>query len=331
VTAPHALDFGRQVIGRRVTRDITFMNPSKRDVLTQGVTISGGASFSVASQCGPLTGRQSCTAEVTFAPSTEGAQSATISLAGTSARASVSGFGVTPRSPIIHHLLKPSVGSIDFATDQGAQSVTFTNAGNDRVLIALPKVDDNNFLITTTSNCANKVLFPSDQCVVTVVSQLTKEVVKGTLAIISVDGKVEASVALSSQAAPPPPPPLPPPQPPSGPHLRTDRTTINFAPQKLKLQDANVVSRYLEMARCDKCPHATFNIINDGPGMLSVQSVKVDQNAESFGAVALNCSSLAEGARCLVVVFWKQQSAGGRGRVGIDSNSVTTPDYINIE
>lgn len=317
VTDPNPIDFGQQTVGRRAEREVSFVNMSKSDVVVEGVMIAGDSGFSVSSQCRQLP----CKAQVIFAPQTEGAQSATISIPGTAARVSVSGFGVMPgpRPPVIH-LLQPDVASIDFANVKKEASVTFTNAGNDDVAVSSPTLDGPSFAITN-HNCLNRVLAPGDTCFVALTSTGSGT---GTLSVVNTSGRVEASVTLTGIAPLPPPPP-----PPSGPRIRTDRTTIAFAPEKPDA-DANLVSRFLEMGRCDRCSYSTIHIFDEGPGLLTIQDVTIEQDGKSYDR-ATNCSTLTENASCLVVVFWRPQTPHIPGRIRIDSNATENPKYIDIQ
>jgi hypothetical protein len=321
--APSAVDFGKLQVGKSARQTVSFTNPSKQIFVASGVTLgTTSADFAVASQCGRLAGGESCNAEVTFTPRAEGPQSTTISLAGTSSSVVVTGFGVPSGRvvpPAIVHRLVPSVKSLDFVNVdgnfQGEQTVTFTNEGTDDVIVR-PNITGENFKLTV-EDCSKKgMLPPHDHCFATITSEATAAARNGRLDIIGANGRVEASVTLTGAAGislPPPPPPAP------SPRLRTDRTVVELRP--------SIVVTHVSPYRAQ----SIFHIHNDGPGALNILNVKVDQNPDSFD-VAQQCagSALAEGAECVVTVTWKLQTPGGAGRVRIDSNSATNPDFVNI-
>jgi hypothetical protein len=232
----------------------------------------------------------------------------------------------------IVHRLTSSVKELAFVnidgSYQGSQSVTFTNDGNDEVVVA-PNIAGENFKIQKDECSEKKTLTPGDRCSVTISSQATGVVRNGTLNIIGANEKIEASVSLSAEARESPAP-LPPPPPP-GPRLRTDRKVVDFTQQKTTSEEANQISRILEKARCFQCRRSSFHIVNAGPGELNVARVVVDQSNDRFG-VGQECSNtpIAEGAQCLVVVMWPDSTLGGNGRVRIDSNAATSPDFVDI-
>jgi hypothetical protein len=131
-----SLDFGNQTTGTASTaQKVTLKNTGNAALTLTGFPITGSAAFSQTSACGSsLAAGASCDVSVVFAPQTEGALSATLSVSsntsGEAPSVSLTGTGTAPPAPVA--TLTP--GSLDFGnqtqgTSSAAQSITVKNTG----------------------------------------------------------------------------------------------------------------------------------------------------------------------------------------------------------
>jgi hypothetical protein len=131
-----SLDFGNQTTGTASTaHKVTLKNTGNAALTLTGFPITGSSAFSQTSTCGgSLAAGASCEVAVVFAPQTEGALSATLSVSsnasGTAPTVSLTGTGTAPPMPGV--TLTP--GSLTFGnqtrgTTSAAQSITVKNTG----------------------------------------------------------------------------------------------------------------------------------------------------------------------------------------------------------
>ncbi len=139
--SPTSAAFGNQAVNTSITRAITVRNTGFANLVVSGVSVGGtdASSFTAASGCtAPVAPTATCTVSVTFAPTTLGAKSATVSIASNDLASpkvvAVSGTSVptfvtaTP-NPLV--FTNQAVG-----TTSATRTITVTNTGTAAVTVS---------------------------------------------------------------------------------------------------------------------------------------------------------------------------------------------------
>ena len=210
--APSAWNFGEQTVGTLgAPKAFTLTNSGNAALNVASIGATG--SFAQSNDCpATLPAGESCTLNVSFAPTAPGPFNG--SLAVTSDAASspdsvvLSGTGVAPLAPLI--TLSPtslSFGEQQVGTTSPAQVVTLTNTGTAALTIATVAVGSGaGEFVTGTDSCTGQTIAPDGDCTIAVsFAPTTVGVKSGSLTIASDAASSPDSVALSGTGTAPPP------------------------------------------------------------------------------------------------------------------------------
>jgi F5/8 type C domain/Pectate lyase superfamily protein/Abnormal spindle-like microcephaly-assoc'd, ASPM-SPD-2-Hydin len=151
--APTALNFGSQATGTTsAAQAVTVSNPTSSAASVSSISASSG--FAETNNCGSsIAANGSCTVNVTFSPTTAGAQtgSLTVNAGGVTDTAALSGTGTAP-GPV----LSVSPGGLSFpgtleGSTTSAQSVTVTNTGTTSATVSAVSASGP---FSETNNCS---------------------------------------------------------------------------------------------------------------------------------------------------------------------------------
>src|SRR5450631_1444036 len=169
--SPTALAFGNQTIYTSVTQTVTLSSIGGPPLSINSIGVAGASDFTQTSNCpigGALTTPANCTISVTFKPTTEGAESASLTIAsndpGSPKTVGLTGTGIAP-------LIGVSSTSLSFNNQlvkltSGAQTVTITSNGNIPLIISSLAITGNTADFTVTNTCSPlpATLAPSASC-----------------------------------------------------------------------------------------------------------------------------------------------------------------------
>jgi uncharacterized repeat protein (TIGR01451 family) len=170
---PTSIDFGAQGLGQAsAAQQIRIDNVGDSALRISGITLSGdGADEFVVDQgdCTSVQAGQSCTFDITFAPSRTGAVTATATIVSDAASGDMavqlSGTGGVP-------LLSSDVRALDFGTQTGPsapRTVTVHNdGGGPATVTGVDVTGDAAADFAATSDCVGTTLAPGDSCTISV-------------------------------------------------------------------------------------------------------------------------------------------------------------------
>jgi hypothetical protein len=170
-----SVDFGNTQAGLTKTETVTITNEGDLDLGINSVSISGNdaSDFTVNNSCTTLAGGESCTVDVTFAPSTDGARSAQLDIASTdedeaNVAVALSGTGELEPTPEIDVTSDGTDFSAVNIGETANGTITVTNTGNGALSVNNVTVDgDSAFGIDGTA-CIGAILATDESCTVNV-------------------------------------------------------------------------------------------------------------------------------------------------------------------
>ncbi len=209
---PSSNDFGTVIVGSSSTATFTLTNTGGQDSGTLSHSTSGGnaADFAVTGgDCGTtLAGGASCTVQVTFTPSANGAESTTLSYTATpggKATTWISGTGQTAASLSVSPTSKDFGSVLDGQTSQA--SFTFTNDGGQdtgTLTAALSGADASDFkIVTDFDHCTGQTIPGGFTCDVEVDFVPTSGGAKSATLTVSGSPGASASATLTGTALKP--------------------------------------------------------------------------------------------------------------------------------
>ncbi len=182
------LSFGSVIVGQSAKQSVVLTNSGNAAMtLTVAPTLTGASVFSSSTTCGStLAAGASCTVEVTFAPQTSGARSASLSFstnaAGSPHVVSISGTGALAAAPVA----TLSVTSLAFGSvpvgSSSQQTATLTNSGTATMTLSAAPAVSGDAAFSSTSTCGSS-LAAGESCTATVTfAPQTSGARSGTLA-----------------------------------------------------------------------------------------------------------------------------------------------------
>lgn len=194
---PNPVSFGSVVTGSTAAQPVTITNVVTTSVSLGTPTVAGG--FGLTSACGSsLQAGASCTMQVSFSPTSTGAQSSVLSVPtpgnGGPATAALSGTGVSPGA------LTASPTSLSFATTEvgstsAAASVTFSNSGGSALTLSVPRVSLADYAVS--SNSCGTSLAAGSSCTMAVTFTPTAAGSRSGILTLASTGSASAQVALN--------------------------------------------------------------------------------------------------------------------------------------
>jgi hypothetical protein len=195
--SPFSLSFGTQLLGSTsASQAITFTNDQASALPITGISITGASTFHQSNNCGSsVAAHSSCQISVTFAPTTTGAASATLTV-------SYSGTGGPQTVPLsgTGSAVKLSPASLNFGdqkvgTTSAPQQSTLTNVGT--TALSITSIITSNVGFFQTNNCGSS-LAAGASCTITVTfTPKGKGLVTDNVAIYDSDPTSPDLIALS--------------------------------------------------------------------------------------------------------------------------------------
>ena len=276
-------DFGPVIIGSSASLTVTASNGGEIATSLGSPSIIG-AGYTIANNtCGStLPAKSSCTLQVVFSPSAEGAASGTLSFPGqysnSPATATFSGTGITPGALSF----SPSPIKFGSVVDSSTSSVqvTLKNTGEAPLALGTPTVSSGSFAVS--SQCGS-TLAPSTTCSVQVAfSPTAPGTVNGLLSVPEPSTGNSATDALSGTGVPP--------------------GALSASPTSLAFPATVVGSSSLTQ-------QATFR----NPGGVSVPLAAPQVSSSDYTIQSTTCSgSLDPSNTCTVTLSFTPKAAGNR-------------------
>jgi len=198
-----SVSFGSVQAGTSSKKSVTVTNTGGGTLSISSVSISGAAasSFTESNNCTTLGAGQSCTVEVTFAPSSSGTASATLQVATSAGNKSIALSGTSALAPVANITVSGGLSFGEVAVGSSTQkTITVGNNGNAALSISSVSVSGAGF--TETNNCTT--VQPGATCAVNVTFAPGSEGAKsGQVTIRSSDpdqGTVTVAVSGSGKA-----------------------------------------------------------------------------------------------------------------------------------
>ena len=294
--SPSSLSFPSQVVGTTSSaQSVTLTNPGNFSLAITSITAS--QQFSESDNCGTsLAAGASCVINVTFAPSSAGTVSGTLTVTGNAANGpqsvTLGGTGLAPStvslSPSYLTFPDTQVGSTS-----ATQTITLTNTSG--ASLNITGINSPSGFIVPSQNCVG-TLAGGASCQMNVAFQpTTSGVVTGSLQVTDNASSSPQSVALGGNGIAPPP-------------------AVSLSPSSLTFPDTQVGST--------SAPQ-TITLANTGGSSLNISSFSYP-NAFS---VNTNCSGpLGAGASCQITVAFKPTANGPvSGVLQITDNASGSP------
>lgn len=199
--SPSSLAFGSVTVGGFLTKSLTVSNNGLSTLVIASVTISGSdaAMFSQTNNCTAVVPAGSCTVNVTFTPTSQGAKTATLSISSNdpdtpNLNVALSGTGLVPDIALDTFAL--SFGTVPIGS-LSSRTVTVSNTGDAPLMIASITISGTDAGMFSETNTCGAPVPPSGSCTITVTFTPTTVGAKaGSLAIVSNDPD-EASLSVS--------------------------------------------------------------------------------------------------------------------------------------
>ncbi len=306
--SPGSLSFGNVDVDSSTTQTVTVSNTGDADLTVSDITVSGtdAAQFTISPTSFTINAGDSATATVTFAPTSVGNKSASLSIAhnaaGSPATVALSGTGMAA-------VISVSTPSLPFGDVQLGQNspLTFTveNTGNTVLTVSGITVAGTDAAQFTVNPATFTVDAGSSQTVTVTFTPSSTGAKSATLSIAhNADGSPSSvSVTGNGTEAPVSPPVM-------GvtvPSLVMDDTDVGATSQK------------------------TFTINNTGASSLSVSGITVGGDNASEFTVSPTTATVAAGGSQTVTVSFSPTSAGGRSAsLSIAHNASGSPTSISL-
>jgi hypothetical protein len=304
-----SLAFGNQDVATASTAQAVTLTNSGTGILTiTSIALSGTnpADFGETTTCGAtVNAGANCTINVTFAPTTTGSRSATVSItdnaSGSPQSITLSGTGVTPSTSL-------SATSLTFSSQQvnipsAAQTVTLTNPGAGPLNIAgITITGTNNTDFSQTNTCGTSV-GPGANCTISVT--FTPTTTGTRTASVSIADNAAGSpqtVSLTGTGIAPAP--------------NFSSTSLTFSAQQTGTTSAA----------------QTVTLTNAGSGTLTISSLTITgTNSGDFTQTNTCGSSVAANASCSITVTFDPTGTGTRNAsVSVSDNATGSPQTVGL-
>ncbi len=170
-----SVDFGNTQAGLTKTETVTITNEGDLDLGINSVSVSGADAidFTVNNSCTTLAGGESCTVDVTFAPSTDGARSAQLDIASTdedeaNVAVALSGTGELEPTPEIDVTSDGTDFSAVNIGETANGTITVTNTGNGPLSVNNVTLDGDSAFSVDGTACIGAILATDESCTVNV-------------------------------------------------------------------------------------------------------------------------------------------------------------------
>lgn len=312
--APPSVSFGNETVTETSKAvSVTVTNNGTADLnFSAAPALSGGdakdfaiASSTTCAAATPVAVSKSCTIDLTFSPSRNGSESATLTLADnanpTTQTVSLAGAGVLPSVSLTPNSL--SFASQAQATASPAQSTTLANAGPGDLLIGKIAFSGGfaaDFTLGSATTCSTSATVASgSNCLLTVVftpSTTSNETATLTLT----DNGGNQTLALSGTGAP------------AAPAVSLAPATLTFTSQAVGTTSA--------------AQDAT--LMNTGSAALTITSIAASGD---FAQTNTCGASLDAGKNCTIAVTFAPTAAGNRaGAVAVTDNATGSPHTVAL-
>ena len=302
------VDFGAVAINTTATKPVSFRNDGTVDVTPTTIDSSNAADFAVVNggTCArgqPIKVGASCTVQVAFTPTSNGAKESTLTITqptdqswdSVSAAVHLTGSGA-------NGALSADPETIDFGTvsvgdTAAAQSFTVTNTGTLTTTIGTVLVSSPAEFPLAGGTCAGATLAPADTCTVSVAFKPAATGSRSATMDVGGSGGAAVSVTLSGTGrSTTPTTPVP---------TTVARPVLSASPSSL---DFGTV--FIGAAASPQ----TVTIRNTGNGATSTTATVTGAAAGDFAVTTNGCAgrSLSAGASCTLTIAFSPQGSGGR-------------------
>ncbi len=309
-TAPEALDFGAQRVGRKSeVRVVRVTNRAQEPVSIVDVGLDdAGAGFAIqAEDCrgAAVAPAEGCRVSVTFTPSADGRATATLSVRDSlqgSTQVALAGNGVSPR-------LRPETLLVDFGGiragfESAPRSATLRNSGSAPLAIRRSVISGagrSSFAIQR-DGCTGSTLQPGGRCSIDLLFQPRGAgSLRAELRIESDDARGEQAIALAGSG--------------TAAELEVDRSRLEYG----------TVQRPASASR-------ELTLTNRGTARLLIGGLRIGgPAAEDFRVLRTDCreEGLRPGASCTVTVLFVPASDGARSaRLEIRHDGADEPQEV---
>ncbi len=302
---PASLSFGTQEVGQASpAKQVRIDNIGDTTLTVTGITLSGDGSDEFGLDQGDCTSvlpGQSCAFSVTFAPTREGAVTATATIAADAASGEMSvqlsGTGGVPQ-------LSTDVTALDFGTQTGPsapQTVTLHNDGSGPVTVTGIDVTGNQASdFAATQNCAGTTLAAGDSCTISSVT-FTPSAVGPRQASLDVlaDG-MQLSVSLTG----------------------TGQSLVVAQPTALDFGSWGVGTTSTAQ---------TVTVTNAGSPAVDAVAVRITGPQQPEFAATSTCTSLAPSASCTVSMTFRPTTGGqAEATLVVSATGAASPATVSL-
>jgi len=302
------VDFGTVAINTTSTKTVSFRNDGTVDVTPTTIESSNAADFAVVNggTCAvgqPVKVGASCTVQIAFTPTTNGAKDSTLTITqasdqswdGVTASAHLTGSGA-------NGALSADPDSIDFGTisvgdTASAQSFTVTNSGTLTTTIGTVLVSSPSEFPLAGGTCAGATLAPADTCTVSVAFKPAAGGTRSATMDVGGSGGAAVSVTLSGTGrSTPPTTPVP---------TTVARPVLSASPSSLDFGTVLIGAA---------ASTQTVTIRNTGTGATSTTATVTGADAGDFAVTSNACAgrSLSPSASCTLTLAFNPTAPGGR-------------------
>ena len=299
----NSMSYGNQRVGSNsAVQTLTVTNTGTAALTLSGVALGGAdaTQFSMTSNCASsLAPGASCTASITFAPSSTGAKSTAIALqtnASSSPTVTLTGTGTTPIATV-------SITSLAFAAQlagstSAGQTFNVSNTGTAPLTVTSIALNGTDAASYSLQNTCTSAVAPGGTCSVTVAFSPITEGAKVSTVHVQTDAATSPSVPLSGTAI--------------APAASVSASALTFGPQRATTGSAT----------------QTIAVTNTGSAPLTITSAALTGvDAGSF-ALGNGCSaSVQPSATCSITVTFTPSTAGAKSAaVALQTNASSNPN-----
>jgi len=317
--SPTSMTFGsQQVSSTSPAQAVTLTNSGTAPLAISSIATAGSnaADFAQTNNCpNTLAGGSKCTVNVTFAPSSAGSRTASVTVTDNAADSpesvGLSGTGTVSAPAVSLNPATLSFGNQPTETTSSAQSVTLTNTGTTALSItSIGVIGTNAGDFTQNNNCPTSpnTLVAGASCTISVT--FTPTATGSRAASISItDNAADSpeSVALSGTGTTPVP------------VVSLNPASLSFGNQLIGTTSAA----------------QTVTLTNSGMAPLTISGIGISgTNAGDFAQTntcPISPSTLAAGSKCTISVTFSPTATGGRtASVSITDNAADSPENVSL-
>ncbi|HZR39500.1 MAG TPA: choice-of-anchor D domain-containing protein [Ktedonobacteraceae bacterium] len=316
---PTTVNFGNQNVGTTSSAQaITLTNTGTIALTINSITLTGTntSDFAQSNNCpispSTLAVNGSCTLNVTFTPSANGARNASVSIndnaAGSPQSVTVSGMGVTPAPAVTLNPTSVNFGNQNVGTTSAAQSVTMTNTGTSALTISgIGLTGKNASDFAQSNNCPGSLAINASCTISVTFTPSGNGARSGTVNISDNAGGSPQSVTLNGTGVTPAP-------------------SVNLNPTNLTFGNQNVGTTSAAQS---------VTLTNNGTSALTITGIALAGTNPGDFAESSTCpvspNSLAVNASCTISVTFTPGATGPRSAsVNISDNATGSPQSVTL-